>query len=42
MVLITEISTDFRVLVTKGKKFITKDGPIQYFVSTNLILRESL
>lgn len=39
---ISVISTDFKELGTKGAEFITKDEPMQYYVSTNLILRESL
>ncbi len=39
---ITVVSTDFESLGTKGAEFITKDEPMQYYVSTNLIIRESL
>jgi DNA-binding LacI/PurR family transcriptional regulator len=39
---VSVISTDFKELGTKGAEFITKDEPMQYYVSTNLILRESL
>ena len=39
---ISVVSTDFKELGTKGAEFITKDEPMQYYVSTNLILRESL
>lgn len=39
---ISVVSTDFEVLGTKGAEFITKDEPMQHYVSTKLILRESL
>jgi hypothetical protein len=39
---ISVVTTDFKELGTKGAEFITKDEPMQYYVSTNLILRESL
>ena len=39
---ISVISTDFKELGTKGAEFITKDEPMQCYVSTNLIIRESL
>ncbi len=39
---ISVVSTDFKELGTKGAEFITKDEPMQYYVSTNLIIRESL
>jgi DNA-binding transcriptional regulator YhcF (GntR family) len=39
---ISVITTDFMELGTKGAEFITKDESMQYYVSTNLILRESL
>jgi DNA-binding transcriptional regulator YhcF (GntR family) len=39
---VSVISTDFKELGTKGAEFITKDEPMQYYVSTNLIIRESL
>ncbi|MFV8324419.1 GntR family transcriptional regulator [Flavobacterium sp. ZS1P14] len=39
---VSVISTDFNELGTKGAEFITKDEPMQYYVSTNLIIRESL
>lgn len=39
---ISVVSTDFKELGTKGAEFITIDEPMQYYVSTNLILRESL
>ncbi len=39
---ISVVSTDFKELGTKGAEFITKDEPMQYYVSTKLILRESL
>jgi DNA-binding LacI/PurR family transcriptional regulator len=39
---ITVVSTDFAALGTKGAEFITKEEPMQYYVATNLIVRESL
>jgi DNA-binding transcriptional regulator YhcF (GntR family) len=39
---ISVISTNFKELGTKGAEFITKEEPMQHFVSTNLIIRESL
>lgn len=39
---ISVVTTDFNELGTKGAEFITKDGPMQYCVPTNLIIRESL
>ena len=39
---ISVISTDFKQLGTKGAEFITKDEPMQCYVATNLIIRESL
>ncbi|MFV5690447.1 GntR family transcriptional regulator [Flavobacterium sp. LT1R49] len=39
---ISVITTDFKELGTKGAEFIAKDEPMQYYVSTNLIIRESL
>ena len=39
---ISVVSTDFKELGTKGAEFITKDEPMQCYVSTKLILRESL
>jgi DNA-binding transcriptional regulator YhcF (GntR family) len=39
---ISVVSTDFKELGTKGAEFITKDEPMQYYVSTKLIIRESL
>ncbi len=39
---ISVVTTDFKELGTKGAEFITKDEPMQCYVSTKLILRESL
>jgi DNA-binding transcriptional regulator YhcF (GntR family) len=39
---ISVVTTDFEELGTKGAEFITKDEPMQCYVSTKLILRESL
>jgi DNA-binding transcriptional regulator YhcF (GntR family) len=39
---ISVVSTDFEALGTKAAEFITKDEPVQHYVSTKLILRESL
>jgi DNA-binding LacI/PurR family transcriptional regulator len=39
---ISVISTDFKELGTKAAGFITNDEVVQCYVSTNLILRESL
>jgi len=39
---ISVVTTDFEALGTKGAEFITKDEPMQYYVSTKLIIRESL
>jgi DNA-binding transcriptional regulator YhcF (GntR family) len=39
---ISVVTTDFEVLGIKGAEFITKDEPMQYYVPTKLILRESL
>src|SRR5690606_12516459 len=39
---ITVITTDFAVLGTKGAEFVTTDGPMQSYVPTNLVIRESL
>ena len=39
---ISVISTDFKELGTKAAEFITEDKPMQYYVPTKLIVRESL
>jgi len=39
---ISVVSTDFEALGTKAAEFITKDEPMQHYVSTKLIIRESL
>jgi hypothetical protein len=39
---ISVVSTDFKELGTKAAAFITRDEVVQCYVSTNLILRESL
>jgi len=39
---ISVISTDFAVLGTKIAKFVENDEPMQYYVPTKLILRDSL
>jgi len=39
---ITVITTDFKELGTKGAEFITTDGPMQTYVPTSLVIRESL
>lgn len=39
---ISVVTTDFKELGTKGAEFITTDEPMQYYVSTKLIIRESL
>jgi DNA-binding LacI/PurR family transcriptional regulator len=39
---ISVISTDFKELGTKGAEFVTKEEPMQCYVSTKLIKRESL
>ncbi|MDG1823093.1 MAG: GntR family transcriptional regulator [Flavobacteriaceae bacterium] len=39
---ISVISTDFNALGTKAAEFITKGEPMQYYVPTKLILRNSL
>lgn len=39
---ISVITTDFKELGTKGAEFIVKEAPMQCYVSTNLIIRESL
>jgi DNA-binding transcriptional regulator YhcF (GntR family) len=39
---ISVVSTDFEALGTKAAEFITKDEPMQHYVSTKLIKRESL
>ncbi|NMH87904.1 GntR family transcriptional regulator [Flavivirga algicola] len=39
---ISVISTNFKTLGEKAAEFIYKDAPIQKFIPTNLILRESL
>lgn len=39
---ISVISTDFNALGTKAAEFISKDEPMQYYVPTKLILRDSL
>jgi DNA-binding transcriptional regulator YhcF (GntR family) len=39
---ISVVTTDFKELGTKGAEFITKEEPMQYYVPTNLITRESL
>jgi DNA-binding transcriptional regulator YhcF (GntR family) len=39
---ISVVSTDFKELGTKGAEFINKEEPMQYYVSTKLIIRESL
>ncbi len=39
---ISVVTTDFRELGIKTAEFVTKDEPMQHYVSTKLILRESL
>lgn len=39
---ISVVTTDFKELGTKGAEFITKDEPMQCYVPTKLIVRESL
>lgn len=39
---ISVISTDFKELGTKAAEFITNDVPMQYYIPTKLIVRESL
>lgn len=39
---ISVISTDFKELGTKAAEFITKDEPMQHYIPTKLIVRESL
>jgi DNA-binding transcriptional regulator YhcF (GntR family) len=39
---ISVVTTDFKELGTKGAEFITKDEPMQCYVPTKLIIRESL
>lgn len=39
---ISVITTDFEELGKKAAEFITKDEPMQYYIPTKLILRESL
>ena len=39
---ISVISTDFKALGTKAAEFVTQDKPIQHYVPTKLIIRESL
>jgi DNA-binding transcriptional regulator YhcF (GntR family) len=39
---ISVISTDFKALGTKAAEFISKNEPMQYYVPTKLILRDSL
>jgi len=39
---ISVVSTDFKELGTKGAEFVTNEMPIQYYVPTHLIIRESL
>lgn len=39
---ISVVTIDFKELGTKVAEFVTKDEPIQYYVSTKLIVRESL
>lgn len=39
---ISVISTDFKALGTKGAEFVTHEVPIQHYVPTKLIIRESL
>ena len=39
---ISVVSTDFKELGTKAAEFITKDAPMQQYIPTNLIVRESL
>jgi DNA-binding transcriptional regulator YhcF (GntR family) len=39
---ISVISTDFKALGTKAAEFVTQDKPMQYYVPTKLIIRESL
>ncbi|WP_136482865.1 GntR family transcriptional regulator [Cognatitamlana onchidii] len=39
---ISVISTDFKALGTKAAEFVTKDKPMQYYVPTELIIRDSL
>ena len=39
---ISVISTDFNELGTKAAEFVTNDKPMQYYIPTKLILRESL
>ena len=39
---ISVVSTDFKELGTKGAEFVANEIPIQHYVPTNLIIRESL
>ena len=39
---ISVITTDFKEMGTKGADFVTKEEPMQSYVSTKLIIRESL
>lgn len=39
---ITVVSTDFKELGTKGAEFVTNELPVHHYVSTHLIIRESL
>ncbi|WP_298366357.1 GntR family transcriptional regulator [uncultured Lutibacter sp.] len=39
---ISVVSTDFKELGTKAAEFITKDEPMQHYIPTKLIVRESL
>lgn len=39
---ITVVTTDFKELGTKGAEFVTTDGPMQSYVPTSLVIRESL
>lgn len=39
---ISVVSTDFKELGTKGAEFVTHEVPVQHYVPTQLIIRESL
>ncbi|WP_298500373.1 GntR family transcriptional regulator [uncultured Algibacter sp.] len=39
---ISVISTDFKALGTKAAEFVTQDQPVQHYIPTKLIIRESL
>ncbi|HJS00082.1 MAG TPA: GntR family transcriptional regulator [Flavobacterium sp.] len=39
---ITVVSTNFKELGIKAAEFVTKDEPMQYYIPTNLTIRESL